>query len=347
MATHFPDEYGEIIRTGRLAPVVLFTGEEQLLAEECISLIVQHSVEESMRDFNLDVLDGTRVTMQDVLAHAGSFPMMSERRVVIVQRFERLISNDKGRELFQAYLALPSVSTRMVLTVEKADFRKKPFSDIKKQFDVVDCKPLPERQIPGWIQGRARKMGKTIDEEGASLLQSYAGNSLHPLLRELEKLAAFVGQRDGITSDDVAQAVGATRGYTFFDLQDSVGKRDFRQSASIVRRMMLSGDQGPLIIATLTKYFALLMNLRECLSRRMTQPSIVEKLGVHPYRVKLLMPVAKKYTAEEIAEAFHALRDADRRLKTSDADRGAEMDLMLHRIIRSGMTTSPGSDRHE
>jgi DNA polymerase III delta subunit len=75
----------------------------------------------------------------------------------------------------------------------------------------------------------------------------------------------------------------------------------------------------------------------------MSQPAMIEALGVHPYRVKLLVPVARTFTADQIADAFHALRDADRRLKTTDVGPGEEMDLTLHRILRPVSAVPAGS----
>lgn len=340
MATYFPEEYVSRIREGRISPIVLFMGEEQLLADEAISLITATVVEESMRDFNADVLDGSRATLEDVLARASAFPMMAEKRLVVVRRFERLVANDAGRDMFQPYVSQPSVSTVLVLSVDKADLRKRPYPEIKKKYDVVDCKPLPEREVPGWIQGRVRQLGKSMDAEAAFLLQSYVGNSLHAVLRELEKLATFVGDRAEITVDDVTSAVGATRGFTIFNLQDAIGKKDYRQAVGIVRRMLLYGEQAPLIIANVTRYFIQLLAVRECLAKRMTQNQVAEAVHLHPYRAKLMMPVARTFTPEEMVNALHVLRVADRTLKSSDVDPVATVELLLHEIIR-GTTMQP------
>ncbi len=334
MASYFPEEYVSRIREGRISPIVLFAGEEQLLADEAIALLLATSVDEGTRDFNVDVLDGTRVTVQDVLARASAFPMMAERRVVVVRRFERIVANDQARDLFQSYLSEPLQSTLLVLSVERTDLRKRPFPELRKKHDFVDCKPLPEREVPGWIQGRVRQFSKTMGAEAAFLLQSYVGTSLHTIMREIEKLTTFVGERAEVTVDDVTDAVGASRGFTVFNLQDAIGKKDYKQAVTIVRRMMLYGEQAPLIIANVTRYFVDLLGVRECLAKRMSQNEIADTVRMHPYRTKLMMGVARSYTGEEIEAALHALRDADRTIKTSDADPVAEVELLLHAIIR-------------
>src|SRR3990172_4126425 len=99
-----PDEYLSRIRSGEVAPVVLLHREEQLLSDECVDALLVTSVDEGMREFNTDVLDGSKVTVQDVLARAMSYPMMSERRIVVVNAFERLVGSEKAQELFLGYL---------------------------------------------------------------------------------------------------------------------------------------------------------------------------------------------------------------------------------------------------
>ncbi len=335
MATMNPEEFVAQVRGGSVPTVVLFAGEEQLLADEAMEFLLGSVVDEGMKDFNMDVLEGTRTTVQDVLSRASAFPMMGERRVVVVRRFEKLVSTEASRDLFRTYLDNPSPTTVLVLAAERADLRKHPFRDIQKQHVLVDCKPLKERDVPAWLQGRATKLGKGLDGEAAFMLQSYVGSSLLSLLRELEKLVSYVGDRPDITKDDVADAVGATRGYTIFDLQDAIGSKNYKDAVSIVRRMMLYGQQAPLIIATITRYFMQLGAVQECVRKRMAQKDIATTLGIHPYRVKLMVPVVRTYPAEAIAGVFHTLRASDRRLKTTDTDSVAEMELMLHAIVRA------------
>jgi DNA polymerase-3 subunit delta len=261
---------------------------------------------------------------------------MGERRVVIAQNADRLVSNEGGRETLAAYFDKPMTSTRLILSATKVDLRKKPFNDIKKLFDVVECKRPPERVLPSWIQSRARALGKTMTAETASLLLAYAGSSLLGLVGEIEKLTSFVGSRKEITSDDVAEAVGATRGATIFDLLDAVGRRDATKAATIVHRMKLAGEQTPMIVANLARHFVYMLGVADGKRRLLSEQEIATKLSIHPYRVTLMSQTVGTYTDRELIDAVHGLRELDRISKTSAGDPSVALDMFIVRVLSRG-----------
>lgn len=334
MSVYSPDAYVARIKSGDVTPVILVVGEEQLLSDECVAQLIDASIDPSMREFNLDILDGSKMPVHEIVARAGSYPMMGDRRVVVVQHADRLGTSGDAKDPLSAYLEHPSETTRLILTAEKVDGRKKPFNDIKKSFDVVECKRMQDRYVPAWVQARAASIGKNIGVEAAALLQAYAGDSLLAVSQEIEKLATFVGARKDITPDDVAEAVGSTRGATVFDLQDACTRRDLKKATTIVRRMTLSGEQAPRLIASLAGHFSSLLGVVDGVKRKIPSGEIASKLGIHPYRVKLMTEAVRAYSEEELINAIHVLRESDRRVKTSQVSTAAELDLLLFRIIR-------------
>ncbi|MCI0706956.1 MAG: DNA polymerase III subunit delta, partial [Ignavibacteriae bacterium] len=255
----------------RFAPVYLVHGEEDLLAEECVNAIIDHTLDEGARGFNLDILYGGKADAQDALSHASSFPMMSERRVVVVKEFERLATTEAGRELLAAYFKKPLESTVMVLVSANPDFRKKPFTDLKKQAELIECKPLYDNQIPDWIEARIKKLGKQITPEASRLLQGYVGNSLRAIQSEIDKLFIYVGTKKQIELEDIAGVVGESKGYTIFELQNAVGNRDITLSMQIVERMLELGESPQLMIIMLTRFFTQLAKLGELRQRRASE----------------------------------------------------------------------------
>ena len=211
MAQHSHAEFLRRVASDQVGPVTLIHGDEALLLDECVNAVIEKSVDPAVREFNLDIIDGTRIDIREVLAKASSFPMMAERRVVVVKTFERLVSGEKAREIFGGYIARPMDSTRLVLVAESPDFRRKPYNDLKKFGDIVECKPPWDNEIPSWIVDRAKLFQKTINVDAARMLQAYVGDSLMAIHRELDKLSSYVGERPEITEDDVSAVAGASR----------------------------------------------------------------------------------------------------------------------------------------
>lgn len=343
MAQHNHAEFLRRVATDQVGPVTLIHGEETLLLDECVNAVIDRTVDPGVREFNLDIIDGAKTDVRDVLAKASSFPMMAERRVVVVKTFERLVGGEKAREMFAGYLARPMDSTRLLLVAEAPDFRRKPFNDLKKSGDVVECKPPWDNEIPPWTVERAKQFKKTIGLDAARMLQAYVGDSLMSIHRELDKLSSYVGERPEITEDDVSAVAGASRGFTVFDLQNAIGRRDFRSASTVLRRMLESGESAPGIIVMLTRFFLQLWKLREMKQLRMPDAEIASALRMSPYHLRSLSAFLAQHTVREVEGALMTLRETDRAIKTG-SDVQAEMELLVYKVIRSRVLAETGGE---
>ncbi|MCG8374158.1 MAG: DNA polymerase III subunit delta, partial [Balneolales bacterium] len=92
------DRFQEVLQhfnSGSLKPVYFLYGEEEFyldqLLDKFLNVLPPHE-----KDFNLDLLYGQEVTPANVLGIARSFPMMAERRVVIVRNFLQMAKGASG-----------------------------------------------------------------------------------------------------------------------------------------------------------------------------------------------------------------------------------------------------------
>src|SRR5258707_279654 len=168
------------IERGEFSPIYLFYGEEDLLIEETLQLLIESAVDERSRTFNLDVLYGSETDSSRIAALALSYPMMAERRVVVVREFDKLSNKDT----LLSYILKPSVTTSLVLIASKPDFRLKFYKAAKEQGTAIEFKPLYESNIPQWINKRVERLGKSISPEGCQLMLSYVGRSLREIQNE-------------------------------------------------------------------------------------------------------------------------------------------------------------------
>ena len=318
----------------RFLPVYLIYGQEDLLAEECVQAIVANAVDSSTKGFNLDVMYGSKDSVQDVIAHASSFPMMNDRRVVVVKEAEKLATTEASQLLFTSYLKKPLESTILILVAEKTNFSKKPFTDLKKYAELIECKPLYDNEIPSWIANRVSLRGKEISPEAGRLLQAYIGNSLRAIQSEIDKVLVFIGDKRQIEPEDIAEVVGESKGYTIFELQNAIGKRDIALSMQIVERMVEHGENPQLMIVMLTRFFTQLYKLTELKQRRAQEREIIAELGIRPYFVKQYLSFVSNFGKEHIEQNFRALLEADTTMKTTSRDVHLVMDLLVYALVK-------------
>lgn len=308
--------FHEALRKKKFSPVYFFYGEEKFLIEECVDAVVEHAVDPAMKEFNFDILQGSEVDAQKVLAIASSYPMMAERRVIILKEFDRTVK--KGTEdLYSSYFENPSPTTVLVIVSAGADFRKKPYTTLKTRATVGEFRPLYDNDTIAWIETRIKKMKRSIDPPAAALLHSYVGNSLHELANEIEKLLIAGAQTTAITADEIERVVGVSREFTAFELANKIGEKNMAKSLEIADRLVRTGDSAVAIIAALTIHFIKLYKLQDALRQRKPENEIAQLIGVHSFFLRTYMTQARKFTKEEVERAFVLLSEADLAVKSS------------------------------
>jgi DNA polymerase-3 subunit delta len=324
----YEDLRGDLARK-KLSPVYLLYGEEDFLTEEATEAIITTALAGGERGFNLDIVYGAEADVRSIVSHALSFPMMAERRVVVVRGLDRLA----GKEMLSNYIEQPSPSTSLVLVSTKPDFRKKPYVTAKAAAVLVECKPLYENQIPAWIARRMSSYQKAIDPEACTLLAAYVGNSLREVQNELDKLDVFTGDRKRITADDVRAVVGASKEFNVFELQKALGSRDARHAVEIMERMLEAGEAATMITVMLTRYFSTVWKLQDLRRRGVPMQDQARIVAISPYFLKEYLNVLNFFPPADIEHAFELIADADERLKTSSEDPKTVMHALVVQLL--------------
>lgn len=331
------DDFMAEARGKKFGPVYLFVGKEDFLVDECVGQIVHGLVPGEMKGFNLDVMYGSKADAKEVVAHAASYPMMGERRVVIVKEFEKMVVGDSAKEVVGNYLLHPLESTCLVLVTEEPDFRKRPFTDLKKVAKIFSCEPLYDNQVPAWISARIRTKGSNASLDACRLLQAYIGNSLRSLDNELDKLLIYIGERKEIIPEDIASVVGASRGFTIFDLQNCIGKKDVKGAMTVLARMLEAGENPQMIIVMLTRFFSILLRISELKQRRVPESQFATELGISPYFLRQYIEFHSNFSSSQIENGFHVLLSADAEMKSTSSDPRLVMDLLVYSLIKGTM----------
>ncbi len=324
-----PEEFLQTIRQNKFAPVYLIHGEEDFLIDEMVQDFISTAVDDSAKSFNLDIIYGNEVEAKDVIALASAYPMMSERRVVVVHDADKIGRFDQ----IESYVEKPSITTSLLLVADKVDMRRKPYTTLKTNAEVVESKPLYDNKIPEWIVARAEKVKKKISLESARLLQAYVGNSLRDLHNELEKLCIAFPQKNTIDTEDISSVVGISKAFNIFELTKSIGNRDIRHAVEIVDRMLTSGEQATMMIVMITRHFTTLWKLAELRSKNISERDMASAVGVHPFFLKEYLTQLSQYSVGRIERNYSALVHADEKIKTSGGDHKLIMTVLLHELM--------------
>ncbi len=307
-------DFAAAFRRKDFKPLYFIYGEETFLIDQLQRLLIQCALQEHEMDFNYDLVYGAEADSSAVLGMCRSYPIMAERRVVVVRNFELL----KQSEPFAAYAEVPNPTTIvMLLCARKPELRRNPYKAIKSKAAWGEITRLRDRDMPGWISKRAKKSGRSIQPRAAAVLADYVGTSLRTAANEIDKLVTFVGDRTSITVDDVVRAGGRTRDVNVFKLQRAIGNGRLSEALRIGDRMLTaaSNQRGEAlrIVAFLTAYYTKLWKLQSC--RHLSNKAMAASAGISPFFLQEYLHSLRRLSDDALRTAFSALLAADFELK--------------------------------
>ncbi len=188
---------------------------------------------------------------------------------------------------------------------------------------------LLDREITGWIEGRAKIMGLSIQRDAAQFLWQTLGNDLQKIVNELEKVAIYKKDKKNVTFDDVKAVVGSFREYTSFDLADAVGSRNKEKAFLILTRLVQEGEAPVGLLGSIAWNFRRLLRAKSMEAAGVGFEEIKRKLNVIFHQSASFQEQLRRYTMNELREAFDVLLAADKTLKSS----GLSGRLVLERMI--------------
>lgn len=309
------------VKAGKIAPVYLFTGEENYFIDTLSDYFENNIVPEENRDFDQLVCYGRDTNMLNVIGAAQQMPMMSERRLVLVKEAQDLggIPNKvkSEYELLVPYLQQPNLSSVIVFC-----FRHKPFDKRTKAYKSIDTtgvtfehKKLYDSEVPGMVLQLVSQAGFGISEKAATLIAAYLGSNLSRINNELSKLYISMKPGEVISEALIERNIGISKDFNVFELQAAIGKRDVAMCMRIVNYFAANPKDNPiqLILPNLYNYFIKVMLYIQNTS--LPPDDLVRVVGVPKYFLRDYAIAAHNYTLGKLATCIGYLYDADQRSK--------------------------------
>jgi len=332
MATVQPETFLKHIQSGKIEPVYLLYGEENYLIENSLKQLTGKLISQEVKDFNYDLLYGEEVTGDVIINIATSFPMMAQRRLVIVKHIDRL--NDAAKHLLLKYVENPAPQTVLVLVSNRNDL-KKFHKDLLKKVVGVQFKSLTDAKILDWIFSNVRERGKEISPGAAQLLLGRMGRSLQDIANEIDKLVQYSQEKIEISEEAVEKVVGVSRTFNIFEVWDSLGEKKFMRSVAIIRRMLEVGDSPVFMVTMLTAYFNKLSLVKALQKKGVSLKEMASQTHTPPYFIKKYVAQSKRYSEIQLMRNFQFLLEADCHLKSHYQHPRLIMDLLVYKLTHS------------
>ncbi len=322
-------------------PVYLLFGEEEYFINQYVELIAESALSSGDPSFNLDTFYGSEAQAADVAGAANAFPVMSDRRVVILKEADKLANTDP----LPGYIQSPSPDTVLVLVAgdipkdkRKAKVKKfNFFAHLEAQggtlTPVIEFKKMNEAQMGEWIIEESRKLGKTIRPEAAAAVIGLKGLSAREIAGELEKITTALSDKEEIETGDVLEYLGASKKYNIFELSAKVLERN-TPAAQEIALNIIATESALGITAFLFREFSILWRIAHYQLHGKPTDEDARNVGLvwqwqYSDKAKYVRNFSENGRYER---CFEALLDADVELKSRPTDERTVIARLIHQL---------------
>lgn len=218
-------------------------------------------IPEADRDFDLHTLYGIEVDASAVIAACRSYPMMSERQMVILREAQAMKKGELNK--LAPYVAEPAATTVLVICFKGTPTGIKELTAALRKGGAVtfESKKIRESNIDATITSMARELGVNIEAKSATMLRDFIGADAARLYNELSKLAMILGRGAMITPEAVERNVGVSKDFNNFELVTAIARRDMAKALRIIDYFEANprSNPSPVTSATIFGFFANLL----------------------------------------------------------------------------------------
>ncbi len=322
------------LKEGKIAPLYLLEGEERFLRDRALAQLLAAAVEPSVRDFNFAAISVAGGDLDDALAMARQFPMISARRMVVVTGFEA-ISDDRQLERLKEYLRAPAETTVLVFVSDGLDNRRNISTMLRKTCETVSFEPLDEREgAPAWIREYVTRAGGFIEPAAAAWLVGMVGVDLLRLSSELDKLMAYVGEKGRIGRQEIDELVRNAREHSNFELTDAIVDGDRRRALQLLDRIYANTSESQqglavMILGAIASNYRKMLAARELMAQNAPNSEVAKAVGMPPFAVTRFNERVRKVRPERILRGIARIAETDVALKTSLATPRLQLELLI------------------
>jgi DNA polymerase-3 subunit delta len=177
----------------------------------------------------------------------------------------------------------------------------------------------------------ARELGVELERDAAEELSEILNGELASIRTEIEKLAAYAGDRRKITLTDVDLLVVSARKYSVWELADMLSGREPARALEFLDSLLREGEAPPALLGALAWTFRKLLEAQE-LPAGTNGWQAASRLKMRQSAAELAMRQSRKFPRAQLTKGLEALYEADSRLKSGGTSQRAVMEFLVAQL---------------
>lgn len=302
------------IKNGELKNLYLFFGEEEYIRNEYVKKVLAMLPEDPLGDFNTVKIEGAPSDLDELDAVLENFPMMAEKKTVIINDSGIFKSATEEQKAFWSKrLAGLADYIVLIFNEKEADKRGILYKTAAKYGTAAEFSYLSASDMVNWALSEFLNCGRKITRDNAAYFTSICGEDVSSVKNEIDKLVSYC--RSEILKSDIDRIVSKSLGVRVFEITDGIMEKNAKRVMSVLSELKDVRESPMRILYTLFSAFDKMLYARLAEDDGMMYNDIVSSLGVHPYAAKKYISGARSFGREFLIERVCAAADADFSIK--------------------------------
>jgi DNA polymerase-3 subunit delta len=329
-------------------------GEDEYSRQEALEEIKSKLGDISLLSTNTSVMDGNKLSVNELRACAETMPFLAEKRLVIIkgllERFESKTSGNKTKKvnsgskqddtqaLADCINNLPK-STILILT-DNIESKKNSLQNnilYKSISEKAEIRIFPQMKGPKlfqWVQARVTQKGGSISRQATDIIIGLIGGDLHTMSNEINKLVAYTAGRM-IEEKDVRMVVSAAQEADIFVMVDAIIDHKAESAVQILQSLLRNGVAPAQILVLLARQVQMMVQLRDLKSQKKSSSEIQSKMGIsYGFIWDKISARSEKYTMESLKTTYRKLLETDLAIKTGKLEGDLALDILIAELSK-------------
>lgn len=307
------------IQAQKIAPIYYLHGEEAYFLDRVVETLDQPGVvlQAHERDFNREVFYGPEIKASHILNACQSFPVMANRRLVILKEAHRF-PKEEWEKLY-GYFGRPVPSTVLVMLSNdrKVAIPAAGVKLIKKNGVALESRRLYDRDVLAWLQETLADSGFSYDPQLPSVLVNSLGTNIGHIENELEKMFLYLratGQQE-LKQAFVFEMINVDKEFNVFELSSALAQRQNFRCHLIIDRLTRNTKINPSVL-TIGALFRLFDGIAQVHRFQLRDPNAIKsQLGVNYFQAKDYLAGKQQYDIGRTYRNLAFIQEADLQLK--------------------------------
>lgn len=297
------------LKESELNPVYLFQGNDTFLQKFLVDKIAEKQFGDEPKDITYLLPD--EMGGQEIIDRLTSMDLFSSRKMFVLRKPGQL--HVKWQNALVNYCTNP-VNGHILVTIEEDMGRVKAVvTKLKKvSTHVIVTSPF-ESELRKWAVYFFKSNGLSVSGSVINAIIEIAGDSIHHLFNEIEKIATLHDGSSQLTVKDVRKFSGWKREHWRWEFLMAIGSRDINRSLTFGSALIKQNETLLQLVYPLTSLFT------EIYFTKLGEGTSGKKRSIPfltPGVSRRIQQYAKKYTLEDCERILDGLGTLDRKLKS-------------------------------